>query len=1190
MVSSATTRIVILLVDSQADISIIKISALKQNNKINYNDIIFMKGITSERQKSLGSVILDIKIQNYAIDHKFYVVSNDFPMPSDGILGKEFLKKHRCVLNYEQMTFSCKPIGYDAVEIPLQSEIAQGKSVVPPNSEIFRPFQIKSRTFPCVVEAQNISEHVVIPTTIAHSEISWIRVLNTTDEFRVIETNKLECSNINNYDIFMCNDSSKSDNKTREEQLINILRQNTPKHAIKLLTPLCTEFSEIFHLNGDKPTVNNFYKQKLTLKDNETVYTRNYRLPQSQKVEIAKEVNKLYDDSLIEASKSNYNAPLILVPKKSVDGSKKFRMCVDYRRLNRKLIPDRFPMPRIEDIFDNLGSSKYFSVMDLQAGYHQIPIKRESRKYTAFSTENGMYQWKVLPFGLSIAPSSFSRMMALAFSGLSPEHCFSYMDDLIVIGYSEKNHIENLKKVFEVCRKCNLKLNPSKCQFFRTEVSFLGHICTDHGLKPDPKKLLAVEKYPRPTDKDAVRRFVAFTNYYRRFVENFAKITKPLTNLTQKRVAFNWTEECESSFQLLKKKLLTTPILKYPDFNKPFKILTDASDFACGATLTQSYDGLDMPITYISRSFKKGEKNKPPIEKELLAVHFAITQFRPYVYGRHFTVQSDHKPLVYLYSLKNPSSRLSRIRLDLEEYDYDIQYIKGKDNVVADALSRISVDELKHLYDDIEVFAITRSMKNTTKNEIGAQPTTTDGKCEQLKVYEDFNTGFTKKVPRLKTKAITVDKSKGSIQNITIVAYKAHSKLFEFKLEGKVNMKLLFTKLQDAASAKQVKKLQISLDDSIFKLCNIDEFKSCGNEALRNLSIMIIKPPINILNECEKLEIFKKFHDDPIYGGHPGQKKLYAKIRSNYQWKGMTKDIARFIASCENCRANKHKPLTKEEMVITKTPSKPFDTLIIDTIGPLAASNGKLYVVTIICDLTKYLVCAPVRDKSAKEVAKAIFEKFILIYGPMKNIRTDRGTEYTNELISELCRLMHIKHSTSTAYHHQSVGTIERNHREFNKYMRQYLESNLGDWENYIEFFTFCYNIEKHGSNNYQYSPYELVFARSPNLPSTILSNKVEPLYNHDNYIKEAKFRLQNAHKMAKQLIEKMKINNKNYYDRNCNPLDVNVGETVHLKIEPYQKLQTLSKPYKVIAVNQPNVTLSDGINTINVHKNRLMK
>lgn len=161
---------------------------------------------------------------------------------------------------------------------------------------------------------------------------------------------------------------------------------------------------------------------------------------------------------------------------------------------------------------------------------------------------------------------------------------------------------------------------------------------------------------------------------------------------------------------------MSTPILKYPDFNKPFKLIVDASDFACGAICTQEHDGIDMPITYISRSFKKGELNKPPIEKELLAVHFAITQLRPYIYGRHFIVNSDHKPLVYLYNLKNPSSRLSRIRLDLEEYDFEIIYIKGKDNVMADALSRITIDELKELYKDVAVFAITRSKTKQQKS------------------------------------------------------------------------------------------------------------------------------------------------------------------------------------------------------------------------------------------------------------------------------------------------------------------------------------------------------------------------------------------------------------------------------------------------------------------------------------------
>lgn len=206
-----------------------------------------------------------------------------------------------------------------------------------------------------------------------------------------------------------------------------------------------------------------------------------------------------------------------------------------------------------------------------------------------------------------------------------------------------------------------------------------------------------------------------------------------------------------------------------------------------------------------------------------------------------------------------------------------------------------------------------------------------------------------------------------------------------------------------------------------------------GNKLLNQLTISIIKPPKVITDASEKMALLEKFHNDPLFGGHAGQKKLYAKLRNNYYWKAMTKDVAKFIQNCENCRVNKHKVYTREPMVITETPCRPFDLVVIDTIGPLTTSNrGNVYTVTMICDLTKYLICAPIPNKTAKDVAKAIFEKFILVHGPMRSLRTDRGTEYTNETIAELCKLMKVDHKISTAYHHQTVGAIERNHQEFN--------------------------------------------------------------------------------------------------------------------------------------------------------------
>lgn len=853
------------------------------------------------------------------------------------------------------------------------------------------------------------------------------------------------------------------------------------------------------------------------------------------------------------------------------------------------MIPDRFPLPRIEDIFDNLGKAKYFSVVDLQAGYHQIPLDEESRKYTAFSTKRGMFEYNVLPFGLSIAPSSFSRMMALAFSGLTPERCFSYMDDLIIIGFSEENHLNNIRSVFEICRKYNLKLNPAKCEFFRTEISFLGHICTDKGLKADPKKLLAVEKYPKPTDKDSVKRFVAFANYYRRFVPNFAELAKPLTNLTKKRSKFIWNTEAENSFQTLRQALLHSPILKYPDFEKEFKIIVDASDFACGAVLTQNYDGMDMPITYISRAFKKGELNKPPIEKELLGVHFAITQLRPYIYGRHFIVKSDHKPLIYLYNLKNPSSKLTRIRLELEEYDFTIEYIKGKDNIIADALSRITIEDFKEMYDDLPIFVITRAQSKQQKHT--GNDKTIDIDTSDVKIYQDFMSGFNKRIPKLKTTQINAN-DKNEIKSIKMSIFKSHRKLLNIELANeRLTLKSIISKMQIAASNANIREVQLPINDGIFKICTLTDFKMVCNNELNELKIILIKQPTFITDTNERFKILEKFHNDPLYGGHPGQKKLYAKIRQNYYWPKMTKEIAKYVRQCEKCRLNKHERKTKEKMMITPTPARPLDVVVIDTIGPLMKSNrGNSYAVTMICELTKHLTCAAVRDKSAKEVAKAIFEKFILKYGPMRRIRTDRGTEYLNELFKELCKLMGIAHDISTAYHHESLGSIERNHREFNHYLRQYLDNNLTDWDTYLEYFEFCYNVDKHGSTNYKYSPFELVYLRSPNLSSDLLHGEIDPLYDNENFIKEAKYRLQKAHKQTIELMNRMKINNKKQYDKRANPIKLNIGDEVGLTNEPYNKHLTLRKKYFVVGLNHPNVFLSDGSKTIEVHKNRVLK
>lgn len=261
-----------------------------------------------------------------------------------------------------------------------------------------------------------------------------------------------------------------------------------------------------------------------------------------------------------------------------------------------------------------------------------------------------------------------------------------------------------------------MKLNPEKCKFFQPQVTFLGHKCTENGILPDDTKLKSLKDYPIPHDKDSVKRFVAFANYYRKFIPNFAALAQPLSDLTRKRVEFKWEEKHTTSFEELKNCLMQPHILQYPDFTKEFIIKVDASSLGCAGVLLQETDGIDKPVAYFSRTFQAGEKNKAIIEKELLAIYHSIIAFRPYIYNKKFTVYTDHKPLIYLFTMKNAASKLVRIRLELEEYDFDILHIKGKDNIQADALSRIPFSEIKTMNENQEqILAITRSMARQKK-------------------------------------------------------------------------------------------------------------------------------------------------------------------------------------------------------------------------------------------------------------------------------------------------------------------------------------------------------------------------------------------------------------------------------------------------------------------------------------------
>lgn len=460
----------------------------------------------------------------------------------------------------------------------------------------------------------------------------------------------------------------------------------------------------------------------------------------------------------------------------------------------------------------------------MTSSFHLITLDKHSRHLTAFSTRT----FKRLPFGLKIFSNSFQRMLTIALSGLD-SNAFLYVDDIIVFGCSLKHHNSNSIAVFERLRKYNLTLNARKWVFLKSEVVYLGHLITQDGIKTDPSKFEVIKKYPVPKSSDEVGRFVAFCNYYRRFVHNFAQITKCLNNLVKKGQVFDWTDECQKAFESLKGKLINPPILQYPNFEQPFVLTTDASNFALGAVLSQGEIGKDLPISYASKTLVKHDINKSVIEKELLPIHWGINFFRPYLMGRKFTVVTDHRPLISLFSHKNPSSKMTRIRLDLSDYDFEIAYKQGKMNTNADALSRIKIDSdiLKKMIptncdDNNKMFVITRGMSAKNNTRVDKENYNSHSKSRQLHIWDCTSTADIRNIKRLKF--VYEEKMKGSKIQIN-----KNGDIRVRYSEEPLKYVSIMAKLSSIATKRNIEKLALE-KVNLLREMNIENFKKAFNK------------------------------------------------------------------------------------------------------------------------------------------------------------------------------------------------------------------------------------------------------------------------------------------------------------------------------------------------------------------------
>lgn len=697
LVESSVSNIPLsLLVDSGSSVSLIKYSCIEKHPKLE-SEMIKLKGIDSEDEpiNTKGHFQLKIYIDKQKkITHKFHVVDK-IHLPYDGIIGSDLLNAYSCNINY---TNDLLHIG----KLSLKLHFNDPAYIIPARTETVIECSI---TNPNLKEGmildQKLSDSLIIANCIVRVKQNNrvnLSVVNTSEEPIVVNSNlslklqPIDPLEFQNHPVIHTNIST--DSLKRTEEVFKQLRiSHLNAEEAQALLQLCSDFSDIFHLPGEHLSCTNALKHEIKTTSDIPIHTKTYRFPEVHKAEVKNQINKMLEQNIIEPSDSPWSSPIWVVPKKlDASNTQKWRVVIDYRRLNDVTIGDTYPIPQITEILDQLGNSKYFSTLDLASGFHQIKLNEADKVKTAFNVPEGHFQFLRMPFGLKNAPSTFQRLMNSALSGLQGTRCFVYLDDIVCYSYDIKSHILNLTSIFQRIRQFNLKLQPDKCEFLRREVCYLGHVITEQGVKPNPDKIKAVTEYPVPKSPKDIKSFLGLVSYYRRFIPEFSQTAKPLTNLLKKDTAFIWENQHQLAFEILKRKLTSAPLLIYPDFTKPFILTCDASNYAVGAVLSQGQIGKDRPVAFASRTLNKSECNYSTTEKELLAILYGCKTFRPYLYGNKFQIVTDHRPLKWLFNHKDPGSKLQRWRLKLEEYEYEIVYRKGKLNSAADALSRYPVN------------------------------------------------------------------------------------------------------------------------------------------------------------------------------------------------------------------------------------------------------------------------------------------------------------------------------------------------------------------------------------------------------------------------------------------------------------------------------------------------------------------
>ena len=731
---------------------------------------------------------------------------------------------------------------------------------------------------------------------------------------------------------------------------------------------------------------------------------------------LRKTLNEYLDKGFIQVSNSPASAP-ILFARKPNGG---LRFCCDYRALNKITKKDRYPLPLIQETLDRIGKARWFTKLDVITAFHRIRIAEGDEWLTAFRTRFGLFEWLVMPFGLANAPSTFQRYINWTLRDFLDDFCSAYLDDILIFSSGTlQEHRDHVKKVLERLRAAGLQIDIDKCDFEVQSTKYLGFIIeAGKGIRTDPEKVKAILEWAVPTTVKAVRSFLGFANFYRRFIRNFSAIVAPLTDLTRKDHSFRWTDGAERAFQHLKKLFTTAPILMQFDPDRETILEADSSGWSTGGVLSQyDDDGLLRPCAYFSKKNSPAECNYKIYDKELLAIIRCLEEWETELASvQEFKIITDHKNLEYFTTLRRLSERQMRWAHLLSRFKFTISYRPGAQAARPDALSRRQQDlpegeeDERLAHRELQLFK-PEIFKNAEHGAVFAIRVSATGTAEDPSTQADGNE---------EREAGLVDTVEEPLENLWT---------------REENQDEVLKKLKQA-----VRDLQPRFPSDLGIKVSISE---CELEEERLLFRGRRWVPYS---EPLRTRIIQETHDSMLVG-HPGRNTLYAILARQFFWPQMSSDVRRFCQNCDQCGA--HRIWRERKQGLLKPlpiPERKWREISMDFVGPLPFSQSCKYMWVIVDRLGKGVIIEPIESMDPEFLAKRFIKIFYAYHGLPAAIVSDRDPSFVGGFWERLCELLKIKRRLSTAYHQETDGSSERMHENIETFLRHFATIAQDNW------------------------------------------------------------------------------------------------------------------------------------------------